>query len=104
MEDRFPNRLTEETLNMTTTLPDDLSTALRPSPGLAPRETEVLLAWIRCDNKDDVARQLQISPTTVRTHLQRIRDKYAAAGRPASTKAALVARAIQDGLVDVNDL
>lgn len=73
-------------------------------PVLAPREREVLLAWILCDNKDDVARQLQISTTTVRTHLQRIRDKYAAAGRPASTKAALVARAIQDGLVDVNDL
>jgi DNA-binding CsgD family transcriptional regulator len=89
---------------MTATHPQDLSAPLRPHAELAPRETEVLLAWLLCDNKDDVARQLQISPTTVRTHLQRIRDKYAAAGRPASTKAALVARAIQDGLVDVNDL
>jgi DNA-binding CsgD family transcriptional regulator len=82
-------------------------TLLTPCPSraeLAPREKEVLLAWLLNDNKDDVARQLQISPTTVRTHLQRIRDKYAAAGRPATTKAALLARAIQDGLVDVNDL
>ena len=77
-------------------------TRLRPE--LARREKEVLLAWILLDNKDDVASQLQISATTVRTHLQRIRSKYAAAGRPASTKAALLARAIQDGLIDVNDL
>ncbi len=33
-----------------------------------------------------------------------LRDKYAATGRPATTKAALIARAIQDGLIDVNDL
>jgi DNA-binding CsgD family transcriptional regulator len=84
-------------------------TLLTPAPvgrraDLAPREKEVLLAWLLNDNKDDVARELKISTTTVRTHLQRIRDKYAAAGRPANTKAALVARAIQDGLIDVNDL
>jgi DNA-binding CsgD family transcriptional regulator len=76
----------------------------REKPDLAPREKEVLLAWILSDNKTGVADQLHISPTTVRTHLERIREKYAAVGRPASTKAALLARAIQDGLVDVNDL
>lgn len=75
-----------------------------PRPELAPREKEVLLVWIRTDSKDGVARQLHIAPTTVRTHLQRIRAKYAAVGRPATTKAALVARAIQDGLIDVDDL
>jgi DNA-binding NarL/FixJ family response regulator len=89
---------------MTVTMSQDVPKPARLRPALAPREQQVLLAWIRCDNKDEVARQLEISPTTVRTHLQRIRDKYAAAGRPAPTKAALVARAIQDGLVDVNDL
>lgn len=89
---------------VTTTLPNELSDPERPRPQLAPREREVLLAWILCDNKDDVARQLQISATTVRTHVQRIREKYAAVGRPAPTKAALLARAIQDGLIDVNDL
>ena len=89
---------------MTTSYSPDVSRPVRLPAGLAPREKEVLLAWIVCDNKDDVARRLGISATTVRTHLQRIRDKYAAAGRPASTKAALVARAIQDGLIDVNDL
>ena len=71
---------------------------------LAPREKEVLIAWFRTESKDLVARQLQIAPTTVRTHLQRVRAKYAAVGRPANTKAALVARAIQDGLVSVDDI
>jgi DNA-binding NarL/FixJ family response regulator len=73
-------------------------------PNLAPREKEVLIAWFRTESKDLVARQLQIAPTTVRTHLQRVRAKYAAAGRPATTKAALVARAIQDGIVNVDDM
>jgi len=71
---------------------------------LAPREKEVLIAWFRTESKELVARQLQIAPTTVRTHLQRVRAKYAAVGRPATTKAALVARAIQDGIVSVNDI
>jgi DNA-binding NarL/FixJ family response regulator len=71
---------------------------------LAPREKEVLIAWFRTESKEVVARQLQIAPTTVRTHLQRVRAKYAAVGRPATTKAALVARAIQDGIISVNDI
>jgi DNA-binding NarL/FixJ family response regulator len=73
-------------------------------PNLAPREKEVLIEWFRTESKELVARQLQIAPTTVRTHLQRVRAKYAAVGRPATTKAALVARAIQDGIVSVNDI
>jgi DNA-binding NarL/FixJ family response regulator len=73
-------------------------------PLLAPREKEVLIAWFRTESKELVASQLQIAPTTVRTHLQRVRAKYAAVGRPATTKAALVARAIQDGIVSVNDI
>jgi DNA-binding NarL/FixJ family response regulator len=71
---------------------------------LAPREKEVLVAWVRTESKEIVARQLRIAPTTVRTHLQRVRAKYAAVGRPATTKAALVARAIQDGIVNVDDI
>ncbi|WP_155913570.1 response regulator transcription factor, partial [Mycolicibacterium sp. CBMA 361] len=52
-------------------------------PVLAPREQQVLLAWIQNDSKDLVAQQLFLAPSTVRTHLQRIRAKYTAAGRPA---------------------
>ncbi|OBF91058.1 LuxR family transcriptional regulator [Mycobacterium sp. 852002-51163_SCH5372311] len=73
-------------------------------PRLSTREREVLIAWFQTENKEQVAKRLFIEPTTVRTHLQRARAKYAAAGRPAPTKSALVARAIQDGILSVHDL
>ena len=38
------------------------------------------------------------------SYIDRVRIKYANTGRPAPTKAALVARAIQDGLIDLDDL
>ncbi|PEG53364.1 response regulator transcription factor [Mycolicibacterium diernhoferi] len=72
-------------------------------PSLAAREKEVLVAWFQTESKELVGSRLFISPATVRTHLQRIRLKYAAVGRPAKTKAALVARAIQDGLISVDE-
>jgi DNA-binding NarL/FixJ family response regulator len=73
-------------------------------PKLAAREQEVLIAWFQTESKDLVGQKLRISSTTVRTHLQRVRAKYAAAGRPALTKSALVARAIQDGIIFLDDL
>ncbi|AFP37739.1 Two component transcriptional regulator, LuxR family [Mycolicibacterium smegmatis MC2 155] len=71
---------------------------------LSAREQEILIAWLKSDSKTEVGKALHLAPGTVRTYLQRIRDKYERAGRPARTKAALVARAIQDGYVDVADL
>ena len=73
-------------------------------PRLSQREREVLVAWFETENKEAVANQLFIEPSTVATHLQRVRAKYAAVGRPAPTKAALVARAIQDGILGVDEL
>ncbi|MCW2689758.1 MAG: two component transcriptional regulator, LuxR family [Mycobacterium sp.] len=73
-------------------------------PSLARREQEVLIAWFQTESKDLVAKKLFIAPTTVRTHLQRVRAKYASVGRPAPTKAALVARAIQDGIINLDDM
>jgi DNA-binding NarL/FixJ family response regulator len=73
-------------------------------PGLSRREREVLVAWCQTESKDEVARRLFVQPSTVSTHLQRARAKYAAVGRPASTKAALIARAIQDGFLGLDDL
>jgi DNA-binding NarL/FixJ family response regulator len=73
-------------------------------PHLPDREKEVLIAWFQADSKDLVADKLRIAPSTVSTHLQRVRAKYAAVGRPAHTKAALVARALQDGIINVDDL
>jgi hypothetical protein len=59
---------------------------------------------VQTENKEVVGRRLFIEPTTVCTHLQRVRAKYAAAGKPARTKAALVARAIQDGILSIDEL
>jgi len=73
-------------------------------PSLTPREKKVLVAWFQTDSKELVAEKLRISPSTVRTHLQRVRAKYASVGRPATTKAGLVARAIQDGIINIDDL
>ena len=71
---------------------------------LSEREREVLMAWLRTESKDEVGRILHIAPATVRTHLQRIRVKYAQTGRPASTKSALFALAVEDGLIGLSDL
>ncbi|GAB3005026.1 response regulator transcription factor [Saccharothrix stipae] len=73
-------------------------------PVLSARETEVLVEWFQSESKDFVAQRLGISLNTVNSHLERIRIKYALSGREAPTKAALVARAIQDGLVHLDDL
>lgn len=73
-------------------------------PALTKREKEVLVAWFQTESKELVGQRLYISASSVRTHLQRVRAKCAAVGRPAPTKAALVARAVQDGYISVEDL
>ncbi len=86
-----------------------MSRALRVSattgrPRLTRREKEVLRAWIQMGSKHVVADRQFVETSTVRGHLERIRAKYAEAGRPAATKAALTARAIQDGLLSLEDV
>ncbi|EHB48682.1 two component transcriptional regulator, LuxR family [Mycolicibacterium rhodesiae JS60] len=76
----------------------------RGRPGLTAQERRVLLAWLHTDNKETVAKRLHIAPSTVKTHLQRIRHRYATAGRPARAKVTLFARAVQDGLISVHEL
>ncbi|MDX3099823.1 DNA-binding response regulator [Nonomuraea angiospora] len=73
-------------------------------PNLSLREEEVLIEWFQCESKELVARKLGITPRTVNSYLDRVRIKYANVGREARTKANLVARAIQDGLIDVDEL
>lgn len=72
-------------------------------PQLSDREIEVLLAWFRSASKIEAGRRLFISGATVNTHVSRIRAKYAAVGRPATSKVGLFARAIQDGFVRVDE-
>jgi DNA-binding NarL/FixJ family response regulator len=81
-----------------------LNHKLRGRPALSQREREVVIGWCRAESKEAVAEKLCIETSTVRTHLQRVRAKYAAVGRPAPTKGALIARVIQDGLLRLEDL
>ncbi|GEE02682.1 LuxR family transcriptional regulator [Gordonia spumicola] len=72
-------------------------------PTLSAREVEVLTTWLRLGSKEAAAEKLFISPATVSTHIVRIRAKYAAAGREATTKSALFARAVQDGYTTLEE-
>nr|WP_245865847.1 LuxR C-terminal-related transcriptional regulator [Rhodococcus kyotonensis] len=72
-------------------------------PPLSAREVEVMIAWFASDSKTQAAKSVHISVGTINTHLTRIRQKYSSVGRPAPTKAALFARALQDGLTKLDD-
>lgn len=72
-------------------------------PTLSAREIEVMIAWFASDSKTVAAQSIHISVGTINTHISRIRQKYTAVGRPAPTKAALFARALQDGLTRLDD-
>lgn len=73
-------------------------------PRLSQREQDVLIEWFQSESKELVARKLGIQARTVSTYLDRVRIKYANAGRVARTKTNLVARAIEDGLIGPEDL
>lgn len=73
-------------------------------PALSDREREALIQWFQSESKQLVAVRMGLSVRTVQTYLDRARQKYVELGRPASTKAALLACAIQDGLVDLEEL
>ena len=73
-------------------------------PNLTQRQVDVLLEWFHCESKEMVAQKLNLTVSTVNGYLDRVRVKYANVGREAPTKAALVARAIQDGIISVDEL
>jgi two-component system, NarL family, nitrate/nitrite response regulator NarL len=67
---------------------------------LSARERETLKWYAAGLSGDQVARRMNIRPSTVSTNLKRIREKYATTGRPAYTKVALYQRAIEDGIIE----
>jgi len=67
-------------------------------PDLTPREREVLTAYGSGMTVDAVGRRLGISPATVRTHLERAKQKYAEAGRPIRHRGQYGDRVREDGL------
>jgi len=69
-------------------------------PRLAPRQREVLVAYVAgSDLLPTVARELGMDRETLKTHLRRIRLKYAEVGRAAPTRRDLYVRAVEDGLI-----
>ena len=73
-------------------------------PALSDKEREALLLWFQSMSKASVARRMRISEHTVKQYVDRARIKYTRAGRPAATKAALLARAIEDGLIRAEEI
>jgi DNA-binding CsgD family transcriptional regulator len=71
-------------------------TAAGPSVELSPREREVLALVARGDTDDQIAASLFISVATVRSHLERIRDKTGCRRRPDLTRFAM-----EQGIVTV---
>lgn len=70
------------------------------APDLAPREREALCLYAAGLPLKSVARQMGISPDTVREYLLRVRSKYGDIGRPAHTRTELYTRAVEDSLIE----
>jgi DNA-binding NarL/FixJ family response regulator len=73
-------------------------------PELSHQERRAMQLWFQQPKKQSVAREMGISIQTVDQYINRARVKYAAVGRPAPNKAAMVARAIEDGLIRPEDV
>ncbi|OUS97299.1 response regulator transcription factor [Rhodococcus sp. NCIMB 12038] len=84
-------------------VPDPVAGSQR-RPALSPRELEILRLWLRSESRAVAASELGIRLGTIQTHLTRIRAKYAAVGRPVADKSGLLVRALQDGLVSLDEL
>ena len=65
---------------------------------LSEREVEVLRLYASGMTLKQVAYQLNLSKYTAKEHIDRVRDKYSKAGRPAPGKSELLIRLIEDGL------
>lgn len=66
---------------------------------LSDRERECLSLYADGFGQAQVARRMNIAESTVKQNIDRVREKYAAAGRPARTKIDLYRRAVEDGIL-----
>jgi DNA-binding NarL/FixJ family response regulator len=73
-------------------------------PVLSQQELQALLLWFQGMSKASVGRRMSISENTVRQYISRARAKYAATGRTAPSKDALLARAIEDGVLKPSEI
>lgn len=68
-------------------------------PRLSAKEHELLLEYAAGLTLDAAARRVGIRPATAKHYLERVKQKYRAAGRPTYTKLDLAARVREDGLL-----
>jgi DNA-binding NarL/FixJ family response regulator len=68
-------------------------------PVLSGQERAALLLWFQGMSKASVASRMGLSVHTVTQYIDRARLKYVRVGRAGSSKTALLARAIEDGLI-----
>ncbi|MGC0334808.1 two-component system nitrate/nitrite response regulator NarL [Streptomyces sp. SAI-170] len=73
-------------------------------PKLSSQERTALLWWFQSMSKSSVARRMGVSVHTVDVYIRRARVKYAQVGRSAPTKADMLARAIEDGLIKPDEI
>lgn len=67
-------------------------------PRLSAQERAVLVAYASGMTLTAAARRAGVQPATAKKYLDRVKDKYGAAGRPAYTKLDLANRVREDGL------
>ncbi|MBN9157281.1 MULTISPECIES: hypothetical protein [unclassified Microbacterium] len=75
--------------------------AMQPLPGsphLSRQETKALELYATGQPIDLVAEQIGVRPDTARKYLSRVKQKYAAVGRPARSRLDLARRAWEDGI------
>jgi DNA-binding NarL/FixJ family response regulator len=104
----------EECLDAIVTVADDrpyvtrsLAGGILADPRLSGRERQAMLLWFQGMDMEAVARRMPkedgsgetVTKSTVRQYLNRARVKYAKVHRPAPSQFALLARAIEDGLI-----
>jgi DNA-binding CsgD family transcriptional regulator len=70
------------------------------APNLSAQEIRAVTLWAH-ETKHRTARLMGISVHTVDQYIDRVRQKYRAAGRTVGTKSALVARIVEDGLLEL---
>ena len=89
-----------------------LAGGILTDPQLSGREREALLLWFQGMDMAAVARRMTktdgsgeaITKDTVKQYIDRARVKYARAGRQVASRFALLARAIEDGLIRPEDV
>jgi DNA-binding NarL/FixJ family response regulator len=69
------------------------------APALSPQERRALVLYATGLPMKSVARRMNISVDTAKCYVDRVREKYAHAGREARTKIDLHRRALEDGLL-----